>query len=62
MVAVGGVFAYGVENHVAISVRTPVCVAYPSSRICALLLEVVDTARRVSERGNDMVLRQGSLS
>lgn len=62
MVAVGEVFAYGVDNHVAIFAHTPACVAYASSRICVRLLEFVDTTRRVCEGGGDMIFRQGKLS
>lgn len=62
MVSIGeGVFAYGVDDHVAIIAHALVYAAYPSSRICVLLLEVVDTTRRICGRGNGLLSRQRVL-
>lgn len=57
MIAAGEVFAYGVEDHIAIFAHAPICVAYPSSRpLRSVAIEKsIQQGVCLSERGNDMI-------
>lgn len=68
MIAAGEVFAYGVEDHIAIFALAPICVAYPSSRpLRSVAIEKsIQKGVCLCERGNDMIFfflfRQESFS
>lgn len=57
MVAAGEVFAYGVEDHIAIFAHAPICVAYPSSRpLGSVAVEKsIQQGVCLCERGNDLI-------